>query len=133
MSISTRTSYDDIHYTFISMKVRETNVCEYNNFEWFKLNFYINDKFVDDIKIIIYFKREMYIVNDFRVKLFINNNIFEFKSISIYLRRRELIINNYKIIIFMFIKAQNDWIKKIIWNRKQVIVSMHTIMTILLK
>ena len=100
------------------MKVCEINVREHDNFKWFKLNFYIDNKFVDDIKITVHFKREMHIINDFCVKLFINNNIFKFELILIHLKRRELIINNYKIIIFMFIKAQDDWIKKIIRNCK---------------
>ena len=110
--------HDDIHRIFILMKVREINAREHDNFEWFELNFYIDDKFVDDTKIIIHFKREMHIVNDFRVKLFINNNIFESKSISIYLKQRELIINNCEIMIFVFIKIWNNQIEKIIWSRK---------------
>ena len=101
-------SHDDIYRIFISMKIREINAREHNNFEWFELNFYIDDKFVDDIKVIVYFKKKVHIVNDFRVKLFINNDIFEFESISIYLRRRVFIINNYKITTFVFIKARDD-------------------------
>ena len=60
----------------------------------------------------------MHIIDNFRVKLFINNNIFELKLISIHLKRRELIINNYEITTFVFIKAQNNRIKRIIRNRK---------------
>ena len=48
--------HDNIHYIFISVKIREINACEHDNFEWFKLNFYIDDKLVDDTKIIAYFK-----------------------------------------------------------------------------
>ena len=125
--------HDNIHRIFILMKVREINAREHDNFEWFKLNFYIDDKLADDTKIIVHFKKKVHIVDDFRAKLFINNNIFEFESISIHLKRRELIINNYEITTLVFIKTQNDRIKKIIRSHKQVIVSTHAIMTIFVK
>ena len=77
--------YNNRHCIFISMKVYEIKVSEHDNFKCFKLNFYIDNKFVHDIKVTVYFKREMHIVNDFRVKLFINNDIFKSELILIYL------------------------------------------------
>ena len=74
--------HENIQRIFILVKVCEINVHKHNNFKWFKLNFY---KLVDNIKVIIYFKREIYIVDDFCIKLFINNNILKFKLILIYL------------------------------------------------
>ena len=126
-------SYDDIHRIFILIKIRGIGAREHDNFKWLELNFYIDDKFVDDTKVIVHFKCEMHIVDDFRVKLFINNDTFELKLISIHLKRREFIINNYEITIFVFIKTQNDRIEKIIRSRKQVIVSAHAVITILVK
>ena len=125
--------HDDIHHIFISVKIREINVHEHDSFEWLKLNFYIDDKLVDDTKIIVHFKKKVHIVDDLRVKLFINNDIFEFELISIHLKWREFIINNCEITVFVFIKARSDRIERIIRNRKQVIVSTHAIMTILIK
>ena len=110
--------YDDIHYIFISMKIHKINVREHDSFEWFKLNFYIAYEFVDDIKIIAYFKRKVHIVDDLRVKLFINNDIFKLKLILIHLKQCKLIINNCEITAFVFIKIQNNWIIKIIRNCK---------------
>ena len=126
-------SYDDIYRIFISMKIREINAREHNNFEWLELNFYIDDKFIDETETTVYFKKKKHIVNDLRVKLFINNDIFELELISIHLKWRELIINNCEIIIFVFIKAQNNRIERIIRSRKQVIVSTYIIMTIFVK
>ena len=122
--------YGNIQYIFILIKVYEINVRKHNNFKWFKLNFYIDNKFVNDIRIIVYFKYKIYIVDDLRVKLLINNNILKFKLILIYLKRRELIINSCEITTLVFIKVRNNQIKKII---KSFIVLAHTIITIFMK
>ena len=125
--------HDNIHRIFTSVRVRGINAREHDNFEWFELNFYIDGKLVDDKKIIAHLKKKIQIFDDFRVKLFINNDIFELESISIHLKRRELIINSCEITVLMFIKIWNDRVERIIWNRKQVIVSTHAIMTIFVK
>ena len=53
----------------------------------------------DRKEVLVYIKREIYLVDDLRVKIFINNNIISLKGIVINIIKKSVYINNYNVTI----------------------------------
>ena len=82
-----------IHRVNNFIKVRNINHRLHDNFEYIELNFYVFDKLFDDSSIIIHFKREIHIIDDFRVNVLLEINIINFEKII-------LNLNNCTFILF---------------------------------
>ena len=59
------------------------------------MNIYLSDKYIIKL-ILIYFWKEIYIINKFKVNIFIKVNILKLKKTLINFKRKKLIIKYYK-------------------------------------
>ena len=59
----------------------------HKNFEYVKINFYILKKLLYENKSIVYFKREIYIINNFCINILLETNIFKLRKIVINIKR----------------------------------------------
>ena len=64
-----------------SIRIHDINHRLHDNFEYIEFDFYIFDKLFDDTSIIIHFKREIHIVDDFRINVLLKINIINFEKI----------------------------------------------------
>ena len=59
----------------------------HKNFEYVKINFYILKKLLYENKSIVYFKQEIYIINNFCINILLETNIFKLRKIVINIKR----------------------------------------------
>ena len=67
----------EIKKTTKLVKIRDIDNSFYNNFKYIFINFYIRKQLFNESETIIYFKHEIYIVEDFRAKMLLKINIFD--------------------------------------------------------
>ncbi len=84
--------------------------------KYLNLNFYIIETFETKISTIAHFKREIYVIDNFRAKLFINTNIFKFETIVVNVVRKKLIVNNYNIIAFLFVILRRKRVERKLYS-----------------
>lgn len=97
------------------------------------LDFYIIETLKNEASTIAHFKREIYIVDNLRAKMLIDTNIFDFEVIVVDVVRREFVIDSCDIIASLFVILKKERVKRKLRNKKQIIISLHTIITILVK
>ena len=98
------------------------------------MNFYIFDKLFDDTTIIIHFKREIYIVDDFRVNALLKINIIKFEKTVFDFEFRIFTLRNCdNLQTFMNIVFKNHRIIRVVRFVIFVIISSHICMTIFIK
>ena len=77
------------------IRVRDIDSRVYDSLEYIKLNFYILKKLLDNFLVIVYFRKEIYIVENFRVNVLLDVNILKSKKNIIDLEYRLLIFLIY--------------------------------------
>ena len=82
---------------------------------------------------LIYLRKELYIINNLRVKIFIKNNIIEFKEIVINVINKKIRINNYSITINIIARSRDKFIRKKIYIKIFIFVSSHNEIILLIK
>ena len=97
------------------------------------LNFYILEYTSFDISIIIYFIREIYLIDDFTIKIFINIDIIVSKKIVINDGKQIAIIDSCDLIIKLHIIARDNRINCVVRLLKQITISSHFYITISIK
>ena len=78
-----------------SIRVRNIDSRVYNSSKYIKLDFYISKKLLDNFSIIVYFRKKIYIVENFRVNVLLNVDILKSKKNIIDFERRLLIFLIY--------------------------------------
>ena len=81
----------EIKKTTNFIKIHDIDKTFHDNSKYVELDFYIFEKTSNDIEIIVHFKREMHVINDFRVNVFLKTNILNSKSIIINMSRKFII------------------------------------------
>ena len=71
----------------------------YNNSKYVDLNFYIFDLLLNNIEIIVYFKREIYVIKNLQINILIKINIFNFEQIIIDINKKTINFLLYREII----------------------------------
>ena len=123
-----------IHRINNFIKVRNINHRLHNNFEYIELNFYVSDKLFDDSSIIIYFKREIHIVDDFRINVLLKVNIINFEKITLNLNNRTFSLfdcDNFQTSLDIIFK--NHRIIRAVRSIILITISSHIYMTIFIK
>ena len=82
---------------------------------------------------LIYLRKELYIINNLRVKIFIKNNIIEFKEIVINVINKKIRINNYSITINIIARSRDEFIRRKIYIKVFIFISSHSEIILLIK
>jgi hypothetical protein len=83
----------------LPLRVRGVNISKYKINEYIILLIYFPGINNNRKKVLIYIKREVYLVDSLRVKIFINNNIILLKGIIINIIKKSIYINSYNVTI----------------------------------
>ena len=94
------------------MKIREINNVVLNITKYFFINFRVLT-LIDDKLIVIYFIRQVYIVDDLKIKLFIENDIIDSKSIVFDIEKKKFINSCQNLIIKLNVKNVDLIIKRV--------------------
>ena len=94
------------------MKIREIEFSKYETFEYIIQNLYFSKLDDKDHKMLIYIRRELYIVDDLRTKMLIGNDILELKDFVINVINKKTRINNCKIEIKIFFRSRDEFVKR---------------------
>ena len=115
-----------IKKTIEFVKIHKVENTFYNSFEYIKINFYILKKLLNENKVIVHFKREIYIVNNFRVNILFKTNIFELKKVVIDIKQKFISFLFYKnILIFINIIVKKRRIFRILKSVAQFIIFVY--------
>ena len=96
----------------LSLKIRGVDAIKHETIEYIIANLYFSKTNFQKNKILVYLRRKIYIVNDFRIKLLINNNIINFENIIVNVIKKNVFIKSYKIKIEIFARSHDEFIKK---------------------
>lgn len=77
----TSQSHKLIKRIIIFFKIRNIDDREHNTLKYCELNFYIAKTLSNKTSIIVYFKREIHVINSLRTKMLIDIDILKFKVI----------------------------------------------------
>ena len=124
------------HQTFKSkswlfFSVRELNINRHFTFEYIIVFIYFVDKYTNDKKIKICFRRETHIIDDLKTNMLIENDIIDLKNFIINLNNKIIRINNCDVIVSIEIQLfKISTIHLSIYLKKIIIVSIHVELTI---
>ena len=76
----------------------------------------------NDKSITLMFRREIYLINNFKTNMFINNDIINSKNIIINSIKKQTFINNINVIILIKVKLSKNNIQRLIHIRKIIVV-----------
>ena len=82
---------------------------------------------------LIYLRRELYIVDNLRVKMLIKNNIIKFKRIIINIVNKKARIKSYNITIDIIARSRDEFIRRKIYIKISIFVSSHNEIMLLIK
>ena len=82
---------------------------------------------------LIYLRRELYIVDNLRVKMLIKNNIIKFKRIIINIVNKKARIKSYNITIDIIARSRDEFIRRKIYIKISIFVSSHSEIMLLIK
>ena len=82
---------------------------------------------------LIYLRRELYIVDNLRVKMLIKNNIIKSKEIIINVINKKAKINNYSIMINITARPRSDFVRRKIYIKASIFVPSHSEIMLLIK
>ena len=82
---------------------------------------------------LIYLRRELYIINNLRIKILIKNNIIRFKEIVINVVNKKIKIDNYDITINIIARSRDEFIRRKIYIKVSIFVSSHSEIMLLIK
>ena len=126
-------SHEKIKRTSQFTRVREIDIKEHNNSKYINLDFYIKEKKVDETLIIIHFKREMHIVDDFKTDLLIDINVIKLKVIIADFNNKNVIIKNCGVIVSLIVTFKKKRVDRIIRIIVLTTILLFTTMSILVK
>ena len=75
---------------------------------------------------LIYLRKELYIIDNLRVKILIKNNIIKSKKIVINIVNKKVRIKNYSITINIIARSRDEFIQKKIYIKIFIFVSSHS-------
>ena len=117
-----------------SIRVRDIDHRLHDNSEYIELNFYILEKLSDDSTIITHFRREIHIVDDFRINVLLKINIVNFEKVVFDFDFRMITLRNRDDLqTSMNIVFKNHRIIRVVRSIDFIIISIHTCMTVLVK
>ena len=82
---------------------------------------------------LIYLRRELYIIDNLRVKILIKNNIIRFKEIIINIINKKIRINSYSITINITIRPRGEFMRRKIYIKLSIFISSHSEIILLIK
>ena len=82
---------------------------------------------------LIYLRRELYIVDNLRIKILIKNNIIKSKEIIINIINKKVRINSYSITINIIARFRGEFIRRKIYIKVSIFVSSHSEIMLLIK
>ena len=117
-----------------SIRVRDIDHRLHDNSEYIELNFYILEKLFDDSTIIAHFRREIHIVDDFRVNVLLEVNIINFEKVVFDFDFRIITLRDCDDLqTSMNIVFKNFRIIRVVRSIDFLIISIHICMTVLVK
>ena len=82
---------------------------------------------------LIYLRRELYIIDDLYAKILIKNNIIGLEGIIINIANKKARIKSYKITINITIRSRGDFIRRKIYIKLSIFVSSNSKIILLIK
>jgi hypothetical protein len=83
----------------LPLRVRGVNISKYKIDEYVILLIYFPGIDNNEKEVLVYIRREIYLVDNLKTKIFINNNIILFKGIIINIIKKSVYINSYNVTI----------------------------------
>ena len=115
-----------------SIKIRNIDDRKYFSFDYVNLNIYLKNKLKKKTIYCLY-KKNVYVINNFRVKILIDIDIMYSKKMTTNLQTRKLIIDDCDMTTFITCTFINFKINRIVKFHHFVIISTYTIITISFK
>ena len=90
------------------INIRDIGSLKYITNEYYLINLYISN-IIKEKPLLVYLRREIYIIDDLKIKILIRVNILSFKRILINVGEKKLLIRSYNnLIADIKIKAKNN-------------------------
>ena len=116
---------DEIRIMITSLKIRELNTQQHESFEYAICDIHIknmkNDKLITFV-----FRREIHLIDNFKINIFINNDVIDVEKIIINSIKRETFIINIDVIVSIKVKSSKISIQRLVHIRKIIIISSLT-------
>ena len=123
-----------IHRVNNSIRIRDIDHRLHDNSEYIELNFYIFEKLFDNFAVITHFRREIYIVDDFRINVLLKINIVNFEKVVFDFDFRMITLRNRDDLqTSMNIVFKNHRIIRVVRSIDFIIISIHICMTVFVK
>ena len=120
---------DEIRIMITSLKIRELNTQQHESFEYVICDIHIknmkNDKLITFV-----FRREIHLIDNFKINMFIDNDVIDVEKIIINSIKKEAFIINIDVIVSIKMKSLKTFIQRSIHIRKIIVISSLTKMTI---
>ena len=124
----------EIKKTTNFIKIHDIDKTFHDNSKYVELDFYIFEKTSNDIEIIVHFKREMHVINDFRVNVLLKTNILNSKSIIINMNRKFIIfLACENIFVFLNIISKKTRIIRFVKSTIQFIIFVNFCIVVSIK
>ena len=120
---------DEIRIMTTSLKIRELNTQQHENFEYVICDIHIKNM-KNDKSITFIFRREIHLIDNFKINIFIDNDVIDVEKIIINSIKKETFIINIDAIISIKMKSSKTFIQRSIHIRKIIVISSLTKMTI---
>ena len=82
---------------------------------------------------LIYLRRELYIINNLRVKMLIKNNIIRPEEIIINIINKRARINSYSITINIITRSRGEFVRRKVYIKLSIFVPPHSEIILLIK
>ena len=116
-----------------SLKIHEIDFIKYKTIEYIITNLYFSKMNSQKNKVLVYFRKKIHIVDNFRIKLLINNDIINFENIIVDVINKNAFIKSYKIKIEISARSRDEFIKKKIHIKSITLISSHNNVIFLIK
>ena len=116
-----------------SLKIHEIDFIKYKTIEYIITNLYFSKMNSQKNKVLVYFRKKIHIVDNFRIKLLINNDIINFENIIVDVINKNAFIKSYKIKIEISARSRDEFIKKKIHIKSITLISPHNNVIFLIK
>ena len=120
---------DEIRIMITSLKIRELNTQQHESFEYVICDIYIKNT-KNDKSITFVFRREMHLIDNFKINMFIDNDVIDVEKIIINSIKRKTFIINIDVIVLIKVKSSKVSIQRFVHIRKTIVISSQTKMIV---
>ena len=120
---------DEIRIMITSLKIRELNTQQHENFEYAICDIHIKNM-KNDKSITFVLRREIHLIDNFKINMLIDNDVIDVEKIIINSIKRKTFIINIDVIVSIKVKSSKTSIQRLVHIRKIIVISSLTKMTI---